>query len=180
MAHGQYILGCRDCGLEPCSNQFNVSCWIPVYWLCIGRNIFYISLNMSDSWLLCPCMSLRLIKELRAHRNYILGCRGYGLEPYTLQFKISSWIPDYWLCIGRNILNIQLNMSDSLLLFPYVSLRLIKEFRAHRNHILQCSGYGLEPYTLQLKISSWIVVYCLCIGRNILYSPMSMSGSYFL
>ena len=26
-----------------------VNCWIPVYCLCIGRNIFYIPLNMSDS-----------------------------------------------------------------------------------------------------------------------------------
>ena len=154
MAHGYYLLGCRGCELKPCSNQLYVSCWIPVYCLCIGRNIFYIPLHVSESKFLCPRMRLRLIKDLMAHGHYILGCRGCGLEACTIQLKISSCISFYWLCIERNIFYIPLNMSDSRLLCPCMRLILIKELRAHRNYILGCRGYGLEPYTLQFKISS--------------------------
>ena len=64
------------------------------------------------------CLSLRLITELMAHGHYKLGCRGYGLQSCTLQFKISSWISVYCLCIGHNIFYRPLNASESRFLRP--------------------------------------------------------------
>ena len=178
--HGNYTLECIGYGLEPYTIQFKINSWIPVYCLCIGRSILYSPLNMSDSRYLCPRSWLRLIKELRAHVNYILGCRGYGLEPYIVQLTISSWIPVYYLCIGRSILYSPMNMSDSWFLCPRMGPRLIKELRAHGIYILGYRGYGLEPCSIQFTISSWIPVYCLCIGRNIFYIPLHVSESQFL
>ena len=140
---GHCILGCRGYALEPYTLQFKITSWIPVYCLCIGCNIFYIPMHVSESIFLWLCMRLRLFKDLRAHGHYMLGCTGCGLEACTIQLKISSCISFYRLCIGRNIFLNPLNMSDSWLLCPCMSLRLIKELRAHRNYILWCRDIWL-------------------------------------